>query len=135
MSLRLSQKHGVNPSVEQCFYCMKDVGVILFGKMKANRRTGERDPEAPRQVCFGPNSEPCDECKGLMKQGVMLVSVDEEKSTDNENPWRTGNVAVVRDEAVERWEELFGRDMVEHILARRFSFISDPVWEMLGLPS
>jgi hypothetical protein len=69
-SIKLSEKHGVNPSIEQCFVCMKDVGVVLFGKVKG-------DQEAPRRVCFGPNSEPCDECKGYMKQGVILISVRE----------------------------------------------------------
>ena len=81
MSIQLSPQHGVNPSVEQCFVCMKDVGVVLFGRMRG-------DAEAPRKVCL-PNREPCDECKGYMDQGVILISVDESKTDDPQNPWRS----------------------------------------------
>lgn len=124
-SIRLSEKHGVNPSVEQCFYCMKDVGVILFGKMK-------EDKEAPRQVCLGPNSEPCTECKEWMEQGVILVSVDEEKSDDPENPWRTGGWIVVVDKAIR--DMVQPEELAETILEQRFAFVPDTAWEMLGLP-
>lgn len=27
--IRVSKKHGVNPSLEQCFICMKEVGVSI----------------------------------------------------------------------------------------------------------
>ncbi len=73
MGLRVSEKHGVNPAVEQCFTCMKDVGVVLFGKLKG-------DVEAPLKVCLGHDSEPCYECKKYMKMGIILISVDEDKS-------------------------------------------------------
>jgi hypothetical protein len=124
-SIRLSEKHGVNPSVEQCFVCLKDVGVVLFGRL-------EGDAEAPRKVCLGPSSEPCDECKKLMKQGVILISVDEAKTEDMQNPWRTGGWCVVKDDFIKR---VFNPpELVEHVLARRMAFMPDDAWDALGLP-
>ena len=53
MSIPISPKHGVNPSLGLCFYCTKPKEVILFGRMK-------EDAEAPRQVVS--NMDPCDKC-------------------------------------------------------------------------
>lgn len=122
-NIRLSEKHGVNPSLEQCFVCMKDVGVVLFGKLKG-------DAEAPGRVCLGPNSEPCDECKGFMEQGVILISV--RKGESGNNPYRTGGWCVVKDEAITRWG--MSPELEESILKRRMAFIDDETWNMIGLP-
>lgn len=135
-SIRLSEKHGVNPSVEQCFVCMKDVGVVLFGKLPPERgrhaKPADRDPQAPMRVCFGPNSEPCAECQAFMRQGVILISVDEAKTEDMENPWRTGGWCVVRDDFIKRVFQ--PPELAEHVLERRMAFMPDDAWDMLGLP-
>jgi hypothetical protein len=125
MGLRLSEQHGVNPSVEQCFVCMKDVGVVLFGQMKG-------DAEAPRKVCLGPDSEPCDECKGHMEMGIILISVDESKTTDEKNPWRSGGWVVVKEDMIRR---MFNPpELVEQVLKKRVAFMPDEAWDMIGLP-
>lgn len=123
MGIRLSQKHGVNPSLEQCFVCLKDVGIILFGAMRG-------DAEAPRRVCL-PNNEPCAECRRWMEQGVILISV-RDGEPDHANPYRTGGWVVVRDEAIKRWE--LDPDFERSILQRRMAFIEDAVWDRIGLP-
>lgn len=61
----LSPQHGVNPSLELCFWCQKERGLVLFGRLKG-------DVEAPRKVTI--NKEPCDECKGHMEKGIVLIS-------------------------------------------------------------
>lgn len=63
MSVRLSEKHGVNPSVEKCFFCQRDVGIVLFGRLKD-------DVEAPRSVTL--NHDPCVDCQVVMSRGVIL---------------------------------------------------------------
>lgn len=123
--IRLSEQHGVNPSVEQCFTCMKDVGVLLFGKMKG-------DTEAPTRVCLGHNSEPCDECKGHMEQGIILISVDEEKTEDMQNPWRTGGWVVVKEDFIKRVFQ--PEELVKDVLKRRMAFMPDDAWDLIGLP-
>ena len=122
----LSERHGVNPSVEQCFTCMRDVGVVLFGRLKGDR-------EAPHRVCLGPNSEPCAECKKHMAMGVILISVrDPDPKDDPQNPYRTGGWVVVRNEFIER--VVTPKWLADDILKRRMAFVPDDAWDMLGLP-
>lgn len=71
MSIRLSEKHGVNPSLDLCFLCNEPKGVALLGRLPG-------DAEAPRQAVF--DEEPCDKCLEWMKQGIILISVDESQS-------------------------------------------------------
>jgi hypothetical protein len=66
MGIRLSEKHGVNPALEQCFVCGEARGVVLFGRLP-------NDKEAPRQVVM--DRSPCEKCLGLMQKGVILISV------------------------------------------------------------
>lgn len=120
-SIRLSEKHGVNPTLLVCFLCGKETGVALLGLLKG-------DAEAPRRMC---DREPCDECKGYMEQGVILISVDESKTADPANPHRTGGWVVLKDEAVTR---VFDPPMRERILKVRAAFLADDAWDRLGLP-
>lgn len=123
--INLSPKHGLNPAVEQCFICMQDKGVILFGKLPG-------DAEAPRVVCI-PEAGPCDACAAYMRQGIILISVDLEKTTDPKNPHRSGGWCVVTEEALGRIglkpEALAG------ILKSRVAFLPDDVWKAIGLPT
>lgn len=123
MSLRLSNKHGVNPSVTLCFYCQKDKGIVLFGQLP-------NDAEAPRQVTI--DKEPCAECVKYMEQGILFISVDASKSDDMENPWRTGGWVVLAEVAVKRI--VSDEALCDHILKRRVCFIEDEVWDRIGLP-
>jgi len=122
-SILLSERHGVNPAVEQCFVCMKDVGVALFGRLRGDRR-------APHRVCL--SAEPCDECKRFMEMGIILISVDEKKTNDPNNPWRTGGWAVVREGVVKRMVR--PKELADQIIAKRMAFVPDDAWDKLGLP-
>ena len=126
-SIRLSPSHGVNPSVETCFLCQKDMSVILFGHQS---QRGQLDWKAPANTCLGNH---CDKCEEFMNKGIILISIDEEKSKgDMSNPYRTGGWVVVRDLFVERVVEPV--DLRNAILNKRMAFISDETWDMLGLP-
>lgn len=122
--LRLSHQHGVNPSLGLCFFCQKPKEVVLFGKLPD-------DAEAPREVTL--DTEPCDECIGLMKQGIILISMNPALSEEN-NPYRTGGWCVVRQEAVERWRDILSGDALNQVLEARFGFVDDVVWDLIGLP-
>jgi hypothetical protein len=139
MSIRLDPKHGVNPSVDVCFFCQQDRGVALLGVLTASQKrafeeagvTSYDDSAAPHRACY--SREPCDECKGHMADGVILISVDEEKSGDDpENPYRTGGWVVVREEAIT--ELINPPELLAHILRARIAFVPDDAWDMLGLP-
>jgi hypothetical protein len=118
MSIKLSPKHGVNPSMMQCFACMKDFGLVLVGRLPA-------DAEAPRRM-----TRPgwfCDECKGFMAQGVIFISVRDGEKGDN--PYRSGHFAVVKTHAVEAWPD---GELKAHVLRARLCFIEDKFWETVG---
>lgn len=97
MSIRLSEKHGVNPSMEICFFCNEAKGIVLFGKLK-------KDVEAPREVLI--NYEPCNKCKEKFKEGVIVVEVTTEQQLKNQPPishtpnnaelYPTGAYAVIK---------------------------------------
>jgi len=122
-SIRPSPKHGVNPSLDQCFYCLKDKGVILFGRIQG-------DNEAPKRVCL--DRAPCNECAELMRKGIILISVDEARSTDQSNPYRTGGWVVVKEDFVKR---AIQGELGAVVLKQRIAFVPDDAWNMLGLPS
>ena len=123
MGIRLSNKHGVNPSVMICFYCNnpKGKGVALLGALPG-------DAEAPRAAVF--DKKPCDECAAHMEAGIIFISVKDE--TPSENPYRTGGWCVLREEAVRRM--LNAGETVEDVCHKRVAFIPDAVWDAIGLP-
>jgi len=121
MGIRISEKHGVNPSLSQCFVCMEAKGLVLLGKLPG-------DKEAPRQMCI--DKEPCDKCKAWMEQGVILISVKD--GEENDNPYRTGGWVVIKDEAIRRMVK--PQELCDSIIARRMAFVPDEAWDAMGLP-
>jgi hypothetical protein len=120
--IRLSPKYGVNPAVPVCFYCWKEKNeVILAGKI------GEEDIEAPKGKVW--DMEPCEGCKGWMKEGVILISVKDGETGGS--PWRTGGWVVVKEEAVKR---MFQGEIMDGLLRVRVGYVEDKVWDMVGLP-
>lgn len=84
-NIELSKKHGLNPSIDHCFICGKDIGVILFGRIKD-------DKEAPKNCCSG---NLCDNCKKLLETKVAILEVKNEN-----NPIRTGRAIFVPKESI-----------------------------------
>lgn len=123
MSIKLSPQHGVNPSLSTCFYCGGDKNeLILPGRLKG-------DVEAPRKAVR--NMEPCDQCKHFMERGVILIEVDEAKTTDRNNPYRAGGWCVIKDEAIARI--ITDAAMREQILKSRVAFLPTEVWDAIGI--
>lgn len=89
-SIKISPKHGVNPSVLHCECCGKNYGVALLGKLK-------KDAEAPRNIYQGL----CNDCQGVIDQGgAMLIEVKDGESGNN--PYRTGRLVGVSKDFKER---------------------------------
>lgn len=107
----LSDKHGVNPSLLQCFICGEDAGVALVGRLPG-------DVEAPRRMC-----DPrywCKRCEDVAKVGVFFIEVRDD-SRANENPFRTGRLAALTEEAVRR---NVGEPMLSNILKSRIAYVT-----------
>ena len=121
----LSEKHGMNPAIPLCFFCLKPKNeIILAGRMKD-------DKEAPRNAVW--DRQPCDECKGWMEKGIILISVDESKTEDNKNPYKSGGWCVVKEDMIKRMLE-GSQELLEDILRKRVAYLPDGVWDKIGLP-
>lgn len=91
-SIRLSEKHGVNPTLCKCFFCGGDKGIALLGRL-------ENDEQAPRECVM--DYEPCDNCKENMSNGVTLIEVTDQQPSDGRPPMKArGGVDVY---PLERW--------------------------------
>lgn len=63
-SIKLSKEHGVNPSVFHCFWCGREMGIALFGRLP-------KDAEAPRSTVI--NYAFCEHCLKDMAMGVTFI--------------------------------------------------------------
>lgn len=90
-SITLHRKHGLNPTMTQCYICGKEKGEIaLLGAAYKE--------EAPMKMIV--DTIPCNECKKMIKKGIVFISVrDGEKGT---NPHRTGRILCIKEEAVKK---------------------------------
>lgn len=114
MAIKLSEKHGLNPSISICFFCGKEKNeLVLPGRLKG-------DVEAPKKAIW--SMEPCDDCRKYMAEGVMLCVVKD--GTDPKNPYRTGRMLVISDADAER---IFKMDPTKE----RFAFIEESTVNMV----
>lgn len=91
-SIKLSPKHGVNPSILHCECCGEEYGVALLGRLKG-------DEEAPRDIFQGL----CNSCKSVIDNGgVMIIEVRDGEKGDN--PYRTGRIVGVSKDFKEKNE-------------------------------
>jgi len=112
-SIKLHPKYGLNPSMNQCYVCGEADSILLLGRAYKE--------EAPRMVCI--DKEPCDKCKELTKQGIIIIGVrDGEKG---ENPYRTGEFFVIKESA---FSKLF-----KDIPKNRICFMEQKCMKQVGL--
>ena len=108
----------------KCFFCGKDKGLVM------NTRLTHKDAENIKKMNgHAIDYEPCDECKKMMEQGIMFVSVRDGESGNN--PYRTGKMCVIKEEGVKQFSS---PELFEQVKKTRFAFIEDSVWTQLGLP-
>jgi len=105
MSNRDDIKFPVALAKEACPLCGKlEDGPIIIGTRGVKKSNNELE-DSVHGKCIGYMKEPCSECKEMMKQGFLLIGVVGAKTDDIKNPYRSGNIWVVRNEAA---KEMFG---------------------------
>ena len=140
MSIKLSPKYGLNPTIPLCFWCGKEKNEIaLMGRMSKKKTTRtawgtdtttveESDIEAPRNAIL--DYEPCDACKEHMSRGITLLATsttpvlenmppvgkDEHGNPVYPHPW----YIVITEDATRR---LFTPDAAENIIAHRKGYV------------
>lgn len=104
MSIRVSEKYGVNPTIPVCFFCGEEKNEIaLLGKI-TNKQTKE-EVEAPMRMVL--DYEPCDKCKEAWSKGVAIIEVTQKdlgRPNIAPNAQPTGRVAVLKPEAVKGYK-------------------------------
>ena len=90
--IRLSPKHGLNPSMIQCPTCEGDAGLVMQGYLPD-------DEEAPKYIT---DWKPCEKCLQKYKDEgyVAIVGMDGRKQP-------TGSLVVLKKEAALRMFNLF----------------------------
>lgn len=115
-SIKISPKHGLNPTISVCFFCGKEKNEIaLLGRLKD-------DVEAPKNAVI--DYEPCDECKAKFNQGITFIAVATDgpdgrppiqvNKTTGTRLYPTGDIVVVKEEAVRNLP--IPKDLLEHVL-------------------
>lgn len=111
-------------ALTRCFFCGEPDKILLCSPFNAR---GEPATDMDKLNGKVIDMEPCPKCADLMKQGIMLLTVRDGEKQDN--PFRTGRVFVVREDAMKR---IVGDDT--HAMFKvRWSFIEDSVADKLGL--
>ena len=111
---------GSYVGMANCFLCNKPKHLLLDRRLKNS---------LPQNAVY--DKEPCEDCLKWMEKGVIFIGVDEEKTTDAQNPYRSGEWFVLKDDAVKRMP--FNDEMREQVLKERVCFISSEVILKLGL--
>lgn len=80
--IKISPKHGLNPTIPVCFWCGKQKNEIaLMGRM-------ENDIEAPKNMVL--DYEPCEECQNHMAMGVAVLEASDHPNTEGQPPMQKG---------------------------------------------
>ena len=81
-SIKISPKHGLNPTIPVCFWCGKQKNEIaLMGHMKD-------DIEAPKNMVL--DYVPCEECQSHMAMGVTVLEASDHPNTEGQPPMQKG---------------------------------------------
>lgn len=115
-SIRLHPKHGLNPTMPQCYWCGEDTGEIaLLGAAYKG--------EAPRHMVI--SKEPCLKCQSNWAQGIVLF----EGNQSGGDMDLTGRWVVMKEEAIER---LFSpAELVQQVLKSRRAVVEPELFNAL----
>jgi len=122
----MGDKLGVAIVKEACPVCGKDFeGPIVMNRRFSNKAA--EDVRALHGKVIGYKDCPCDECKELLTKGFVLIGVEEAKTDNPQNPYRSGHMWCIKKEAA---AELFTRVKLDH----GFAFIDVMIADSIGLP-
>jgi hypothetical protein len=111
--------------------CAKPVDGEIYMNTRLSTKAA-KEVESMNDKVVGWSDDYCDVCKGYMKTAIMAVLYDETKTTDMANPYRTGQLYGLTEDAVKR---LFGYDeeFLEAAMKHRMFYLSAQVGEEIGI--
>lgn len=114
-------------ALTRCFFCGEPDRILLCKRYRPDGQPVTDMAEFHDKII---DKEPCPKCADLMKQGVMFLVVKDGESGDN--PARTGELHVVKDEAVKRLLEK-SPELLASILKSRMTYIEESVARKIGM--
>ena len=94
----ISNDFGIALIKEACPICCKEMdGPIIIGKKRNKKRAKEINDMNGKVVRFA--DDPCPECQKLIDKGCFfIIGIDPRKTTDMNNPYRTGHIVGITKE-------------------------------------
>lgn len=117
-------------ALTKCYFCQKDDQIVM-NTCLTEANAAKIDEMHGRVI----DMNPCPKCKEFMNRGIIVITVDEEKSGKDwdkqpiPNPYRTGGWFVVADDIV---HQIANPKLAALILEHRFMFIAHQAAEAMG---
>jgi len=121
-------------ALTKCFFCGESDKILLATHYNRN---GEPLHDLAPMHNKVVDMEPCSQCADYMKQGIILIGIDAEKSAQGwereklPNPWRTGAFAVLKEEAILRMVN--DKKVIDFAVKCRFMFVEHEAMAMMGV--
>lgn len=122
----MEDKLGIAMVKEACRLCGAEVNDTIVMNTKLSKKNA-KEVEALNGKIIGYAKDPCKDCQNAMSQGLLMIGVIEEKTEDEDNPWRSGHQWVIKKE---RAAEIFG----EEVSIQGAVFIDIKAAKQMGLP-
>jgi len=122
---------GVALTKELCVVCNKEVDGAIVMNTRLTKSMANKVEEMHGKV-VGLSDKPCPECLEAVGDGVYIIEVDEAKTDDMSNPWRTGKQWGLKKEALEKMVE--DKKMLAQTLSKQACYMPIEICEMFGLP-
>lgn len=119
---------GVAMVKHVCPVCAEYTEDSILMNTRLTQSNAKKVEEANGQI-IGYMDEPCPQCQEYMKQGCVLITVDETRTQDWKNPFRTGGFFVLKDEAISR---IFDESMSALVIKKRVGYIQHEAAVQLG---
>ena len=84
-----------------CPVCREATEDVIIMNSTLTKKYAQEVKEAHGKA-IGYTEEPCDSCKKLMEEGVIIIAIDKDCTTDMSNPYRTGEMLAVKREAFKK---------------------------------
>ena len=133
--IKLSPKHGLNPTIPVCFWCGEERNeVALLGHIGDGRK--HEDFEAPRHMVI--DYEPCEKCRAKMALGVTLIEATSKpnsvaKVEMQKGIYPTGRYVVIKREAARKCSTISAAT-TKHLSILSFSIGWSNMVKRLGFP-
>lgn len=98
------------------------------GPLVMNTRLSKGEADKVKELhgkTVGYMKEPCSECKDLMTKGILCIGVDESKTDDMRNPYRSGRIVVISEAYLRRIGS--NQELNDAIVKKGATFMSDEV--------